>query len=261
MVKNEVYFRAVLIVSTLVLAGIVSVYILRSIDDIEEVGSDDLVIQLKKNFISASMLEPGSSTIIKIPDPPSGEHAIIKVTQGGISLKDSGKVSRILIDQRVTPSQPTFNVNILKSDIARRIGLISGGYSVRTPVELNISICNCVNSTIIFIQPVEIINDNRSELVCSFLEDIFIPEEGWRNEFLLEGEPQPIIDHSGLILIGSDQDIKTEGSCPIPIVLPLYARIMLEGDLETYQGPLLFARYSKPNGDGTFQEVLEITPQ
>ncbi len=227
----------------------------------EEDGSDDLVEQLRKNFISVSMLEAGSSTIISIPDPPSGEHAIIKVTQGGITLKDSGKVSRILIDQRITPSQPPSDEMIMKSDIARRIGLISGGYSVRTPVELNCSIHNSVNSTIIFIQPVEIIDDNSSEMVCSFLNEMFIPEDGWRMEFQLEGEPQPIIDRSGIILIGSDQDFVTEGTCPIPIILPLFARILLEEDVETFQGLLLLIRYSKLNGDGIFQEVLEITPQ
>lgn len=257
MVKNDIYFRGALIVSTLILVGIVSTYMVKSLDDLREDTLEEHIRVMRGSFISATEMEEGSSVVLKITDPPQGGHSELRISSGSVFYTDGDTRRSILQDGRIIPTAPPLNSGMFNESIAREVGSVSGGYSVKSPVELRITSYSTNEREVIFIEPLNSVEIERGEEIVSFFEKDFIPRKGWSVEMHILDEPYPVLSDKGFILI-SGKLPEEDGSCDLPIILPINTQFQLHLDEGSYRGDLKLIKRSVEYENGIFLEELVI---
>ena len=270
MIDQDIMYRAGLMLAILVLAGLFGSSLGGMIEE-DEVREITRISRELGNLLKLfHQQDRGSSLVISFgssmdgPDHPvsfpgdiRGEPYRIDFLPGSVHLSFGGRQKMVAIGSWLVPSFSPAGISGMNSSTVRRTSTLSGGYSVTTPVILELDRPAGMPGGEVFIHPSgEPDSDYREGMIelgsLIDTEGQLLP--GWKMEASLRSRDIIHLEPP-VLLLRTNIPAVIEGSCPRPFLLPpgMTGRSFEEMPPD---GAVNFYKSARMHGDGTI--VIEM---
>lgn len=276
MIDQDMLFRAGLMLSVLVLAGLFGESLAgrmeqEPLERMKEISSElGLLINtlhLKEAGSSMNITFGDSGAIddgsIVLPSSVNEGYFDIEVRPGALSIRRGEHLLMAATGSWIIPSLPPLSPVGLNGSLSRKISLLSGGFTARTPFVLRMCIPSQCSDGSVYVYPEEIGKLPLPSLVAeldSLLNGPGAVIPGWRDETSLGCGDIMAIDPP-LVLFDLGKDVLESGDCPLPVHIPWETLPSLPVDHEM-DGSIVFFREARlmPDGNISLVNGFEFRP-
>ncbi|MBN1389469.1 MAG: hypothetical protein JXA22_02390 [Candidatus Thermoplasmatota archaeon] len=274
MIDQDMLFRAGLLLSVIVLAGVFGTSLAKrmeeepidSLDDISrELGTLIRTLHQKRagSYVEISFGDQGpvGGSCTVLPSSVNGRHFNIELRPGAIAIRMGEHLVISATGPWIVPTLPPIGPTLINSSVARGMSVLSGGFTVSTPVILKIICPGLCSDGRIHIYPADL---EIGPYPCGVDELESLLNEpgkvlpGWRDEACISCSDIMAFDPP-IILLKREDPIISSGSCPLPIIIPW--ETIDNGSLSgTMRGSMVFFKEAilTSEGDITFSTGVEL---
>ncbi|MBN1539218.1 MAG: hypothetical protein JW939_03665 [Candidatus Thermoplasmatota archaeon] len=274
MIDQDMLFRAGLILSVLVLSGLFGASLAGRMEQEPLERMKEISHEFGLLITTLHLRGPGSSMKIAFGDAGTDDDACvvmpsfvndeyfdIELRPGAVSIRRGEHLLMAATGPWIIPSLPPMSTGVLNGSIYRRISLMSGGFTVRTPVVLRMCVPPMCSDGIVCIYPEEI---GKLPLPSGVAElDLLLNEPGevipgWRDEASLGCDDIIVLDPP-LVILKREDSVLSSGTCPLPVHIPWETLPSLSMG-HVMRGHITFFREASllPDGNITFISGFEF---
>jgi hypothetical protein len=247
MVDHDMFFKAGLMLSVLVLAGLFGSSLVQSMGEETNKMLDRITSELRSVFMT--MRESGSgsslsitfhdranddSTLLSFPGYIDGKPFLINFMPDMVYIESSGRRSIVVQGDRIIPGFPLVE-NEGSLDLGGSSGRMSGGFAIQTPCTITLTCAEDDDRRGVFVHPAGIENDGLIGDLEPIMEVMGAPgiiSPGWELSASLSGVQVMFIDER-ILALAPLGNYTNSGTCPVLIMIEGSPRIERTGPKTT----------------------------